>query len=138
MDSQMILLGRILGEVYRLQERSDKDDAQVFGLRNGMEYAIEQELLEIGFVSKSDTQAIEDALDELDKRHRQGSGAADYYSFESGLTSRGIGRSAILVVFEYLLRDSRFADVIHALAEGHAAIEIKGRVNRVERELEAD
>ncbi len=65
-----ILLGKILGEVYRIEKRFPNmacpaSQGQIYGLLNGFEDAIEQELEMTGSVPKEHVEIVANVLDEI-------------------------------------------------------------------------
>ena len=67
-----LLLGKVLGEIYRIQRRSESmpcpvDDSQVFGLVNGLETAIDNELESIGFITGEQVDAVADVLEPISR-----------------------------------------------------------------------
>ncbi|CAM4173673.1 hypothetical protein SAMN06265348_105419 [Pedobacter westerhofensis] len=65
-----ILLGKLLGEIYRLQKNTSEmafsaSFGQRYGLLNGFEDAIDHELEMIGFVSQDELNNVGKILDEV-------------------------------------------------------------------------
>lgn len=114
-DNNTILLGKLLAETYRLQRVAGiptANDATIYGLRNGIEQAIQQTLESIGRVStKKMTHAV-NVLNEHWEDQAKLAAFQGYYQIENQLESGGVDRADAIVIFKYLQAQGRFTDLI--------------------------
>ncbi len=133
MEDQQIklLLGKILGEIYRIENRSgDKiacpaREAHIYGLLNGFERSIEEELKGIGFISEAKLQAVEDILNEYFVDQEKLKAFKGYYDIERRLEGLGIGRGEAITILTYLYADGRFVKVIDKMDSPDSPVECK-------------
>ena len=112
-----ILLGKVLGEIYRIQKRIQSlpcpaDDGQVYGLVNGFETAIDHELEVTGFISDEQVNTVADVLDPIFVDPRKLEEFGGFYDIESELKSRGIDRGTAATILTYFNIKGKFTSVI--------------------------
>lgn len=115
MDKNTLLLGKLLGEVYRLQHEAGIPTAgehSIFGLRNGFESEINAQLERIGFISDAQLNAVEDVLNEYHQSSEKLAGLSGFYDIENELSDLGVGRGEAIRILTYLKADHRFTGVI--------------------------
>lgn len=121
-----ILLGKILGEIYRSQKASGvpmgKSDGHVYGLLNGFEEALNAEFVDIGFISKEQSNAVDEVLDEYFNGDKELSG---FYDIEHTLSANGVSRSDAIRIFKYLKADNRYGDLMEKMDSGHSPMECR-------------
>ena len=101
-----ILLGKVLGEIYRIQKRIQSlpcpvDDGQVYGLVNGFETAIDHELESVGFITGKQVDAVADVLDPIFLDPEKLEEFGGFYDIESELKSRGVDRGTAAIILTY-------------------------------------
>lgn len=116
MDETKLLLGKLLGEIYRLQNaggvRSGVGEAQIYGLLNGFENCIAHELEMIGFVSKEKFDAVGDVLDEYLSNEKKLEAFKGFYDIEPAFQSKGIDRSLAIRILTYYKANHQFIKLI--------------------------
>ena len=118
MDQQTkTLLGKLLGEIYRIEKRTQSmpcpvDDSRVFGLVNGFETAIDEELESIGFVTGDQVDAVADALEPYFLSPEKLAHFKGFYDIEDELESRGVDRATALAIITYFNMRGQFSSVI--------------------------
>jgi hypothetical protein len=110
-------LGKILGEIYRIQRDSDQmscgaSDSQIYALRNGFEHAAREELERVGYVSEADLKSVMDVLDPiwLDKTRLEKFNG--FYDIEDDLKEKGVDRYTAIRILRYLYSNHQFVELI--------------------------
>ena len=114
-DTNALLLGKLLAEVYRVQRKLEiptADDATIYGLRNGFETVVAEELERIGFVSKAQIKHVMDVLDPIWQDPTKLAAFKGFYDIESELESGGVDRTTAIAVLTYLNAHGQFTDFI--------------------------
>lgn len=124
------LLGKMLGEIYRVQTRSQNipcsaSEAHIFGLLNGFERALEDELERIGFISEEKLKAVEDILDDYFVSNEKLTALKGFYDIEPRLEECGIKRGEAIQILRYLYADDRFVQVIDKFNSNSSPVECK-------------
>lgn len=116
LDNNQILLGKILGEIYRLQKNQNvpcsAEDSRIYGLLNGIESVIEDELEGIGFVSKEQFNHTTKVLDGIWNDPDELRSFKGFYDIENDLQHGDVDRSTAMTVLTYLNADNSFTDLI--------------------------
>ena len=115
-QAKKILMGKILGEIYRLQRRINdmpckRGDQQIYGLLHGIEEAIEEEL-NTGWLSNEKLELVAKALDEFDLDPEKKKAFKGFYDIEYGLKAAGLSRGEIYKAVKYLKAGGQFIDLI--------------------------
>lgn len=123
-----LLLGKVLGEIYRIEKRIQSpmcpaDDGQVFGLVNGFETAIDQELESIGFITGEQVDAVADVLEPIFSNPEELERFNGFYDIESELESRGVDRATASVILTYFNMKGQFANVIAKMNSSGSPVE---------------
>jgi hypothetical protein len=114
-DTNALLLGKLLAEVYRVHRKLEiptADDATIYGLRNGFETVVAEELERIGFVSKAQVKHVMDVLDPIWQDPTKLAAFKGFYDIERELESGGVDRTTAIAVLTYLNAHGQFTDVI--------------------------
>jgi len=114
-DTNAVLLGKLLAEVYRVQRKLEipsVDEATIYGLRNGFETVIAEELERVGFISKAHVKHVMDVLDPIWQDPAKLAAFKGFYDIERELESGGVDRSTAIAVLTYLNAHGQFTDVI--------------------------
>ena len=129
MDETKLLLGKLLGELYRLQNASGVrcgiEEAQIYGLLNGFENCIEQEIEMIGFVSREKLEAVGNILNEYFIDEKKLESFKGFYEIERGLQSNGIDRSDAIRILTYLKANHQFTNVIAKMDSSNSPSECR-------------
>ena len=125
-----IVFGKLLGEIYRTQEmlqegssRTTKD--HIYGLLNGIEWAIDVELERVGFVGKEETDAVMDVLTPIFDDQMKLEEFKGYYDIESDLEKRDVSRDQAIVILTHLKASGKFVEVIEKMDSCHSPVECK-------------
>jgi hypothetical protein len=117
---QKQFLGKILGEIYRLQMHTNEmacgaTKQRIFGLLHGIEEAIDEELETIGWVSNVDIQRVTDALEKFYPEDEKIAKFKGFYDIESGLRSLGLSRGQISQVIKYFKAGECYLELIEKM-----------------------
>lgn len=129
MDSETqnrILLGKILGEIYRLQRRLEfpaADAATIYGLLHGFEHVINEELESVGFVSESQINAATGVLSKYFDDPEKCDKFNGFYDIESELSRVGVDRATAIRVLTYFKANDQFTTLIHKMNSSGSPIE---------------
>jgi len=126
-EKEKLLFGRMLGEMYRIQKKlgMQVSDARIYGLLNGVEEAIDEEIEKIGYVSNRDISAVCDVLDEYYQDWDKVSKLDGFYEVEDKLRNKGIGRSKAIRILKYLYASNRYNDLIDKFDSPKSPVEAK-------------
>ena len=94
-DAHMKMMARILGEIYRIQNAIEgmppsAPYSQVYGLLNGFEVCIDQELQQAEGISNEKLDAATEVLSEISDDKEKLEQFKGFYDIQSKLASRGI------------------------------------------------
>jgi hypothetical protein len=117
-DHNLLLLGRILGEILQLQRWAGGNAIaadRIHGLLNGFETAINEELdhFSRNGISEAQQNHVEDMLQAID----QGTASVDPQAIKTWLRTAGLDETIAAEVFQRCLLQSRFTDVINKIAD---------------------
>lgn len=125
-----LLLGKILGEIYRIQNRMEPNacpvkDSTVYGLLSGFESVIDEHLEGIGYISEEDIKNAADVLDVYFKDPEMLEKLEGYYTIEHELEKRGITRTKAIKIFTYFKANGQFTQEIEKMNSQHSPMECK-------------
>ncbi|MCL1886343.1 MAG: hypothetical protein FWG01_00150 [Betaproteobacteria bacterium] len=122
MSKEMILLGKILGEIYLLKNNGeDRFEQHIYGLLNGFEDAIQDELEFIGYISAKKVDVVMQILDECDRGERNFTG---YYDIRDDLKKAGVDRADFIKIAERFIKiDGRFLSLLDRLNSNNSPTE---------------
>lgn len=116
MDKQTLLLCRLLGEQYRTQKKLGlsvpASKGQIYGLINGFERAIKDELEGLGEITGEQIKAVADILDEYFMDDAKLASFKGFYDIERKLQQRGVDRGQAMQIIKYFHADGKFDRVI--------------------------
>lgn len=127
----IILVGKLLGEIYRIQNRSNGDipcqagEGHIYGLLHGFERAIEEELDQIGFISEEKLAIVEEILSEYFYDKEKLEKFKGFYDIENRLKENDIDRGEANRILKYLSADGRFVEVIEKMNSSNSPVECK-------------
>jgi hypothetical protein len=110
-----LMFGKLLGEIYRSQKRqgfSPVSDAVIFGLLNGFEHVIDEEIEKIGYITTEEFNAVGDILNEYFIDNEKLENLKGYYDIEPELERRGISRWKAIQILTLYKASRRFENVI--------------------------
>lgn len=134
---QLLALGKMLGETYRLQKRINPEmvqvsDSTIFGLLNGFEGVIQRELIVEDPITEEDISAMADVLDPYHiNPEREFTG---FYQIEHQLEQRGINRMKAIHILTYFNANGQYEEVIGRMDTAGSPSECR-RFNIPENEL---
>lgn len=120
-----LLFGKILGEIYRVQNRNGYcpvSEGRLYGLLNGIEWAIDEEISSISPVSKED---LKKASDVLDKYWRDLEKVTGYYSLEDDFDAAGLDRGKMIKILTYFKAERRYTNLIEKFDSSDSPVECK-------------
>jgi hypothetical protein len=117
MDQNKLIFAKILGELYRIQKRLPDNpcpvsDYVIYGLLNGVERIIEEELGDLSFVSQDEESIVINILNEYFTDQKKLDQFNGYYDIEHKLEEHGITRSKAIKILTLLQAEGRFTNVI--------------------------
>ena len=123
-----LLFGKILGEIYRIQNRNGYcgvGESVIYGLLNGFESVIDEEIERIGHITKSEIRTVIDILDEYHKDEEKFKELTGFYDIEDKLDENGITRWKAIQILTYLKANRQFVDVIAKFNSSNSPVECK-------------
>lgn len=110
------LLGKILGEVFRLQTAArvpcSASERTIYGLLNGFENVTDEVLESIGEVTNEQISAVMDALEPYDQDPAKLAGFRGFYDIENTLKHNGVDRGDAMRILTYLRANHQYTDII--------------------------
>jgi hypothetical protein len=129
MDDTKKLMGKILGEIYRIQVNSNipcsATQQQVYGLLHGFEEAIESELNSIGFVSNKEVDAVAKTIDPIWTNAQRLEAFTGFYNIEPELHSKGVDRPQAMKILRYFHADGGFEEIIKKMDSNESPSECR-------------
>lgn len=123
------LLGKILGEIYRIQKASDipcaASDSQVYGLLNGFEDSISEVLEEIGIISSEKVQIVMDILEPIWADPEKLSNFKGFYDIEPDLKNNSVSRIEAIQILKYLKANHQFEEIIAKMDTSNSPMECR-------------
>lgn len=126
MDSTAKLaFGKLLGELYRLHritgQPNPASDGRIFGLRNGIEDAVDAELSGANFLGNKTYQGVLLSLAKYEHSKKDPEAQVDYQDFQEELSRNHVGPSDALLVLKYLFAEGEHASTISELGSQHGS-----------------
>lgn len=123
-----ILFGKILGEIYVLQKMQDPEDCRVsdgvvFGLLNGFERVVDDQIKNVGFLSSEKFEAVEQYLDQFYRSDTEMTVASihGFYQIEHEIQS--VSRDELIAILKFFKADGKFLEAILAIENGDSPVE---------------
>lgn len=124
-----LMLGRILGEIYRVESAMGMDcragPARIYGLLKGFETAIDEELAEIGGVEAAKIKAVMDVLEPIWRDEERLAAFTGFYDIEDELEARRVSRGDAIKILSYLNANGQFREVIGKMNSQNSPVECK-------------
>lgn len=127
-----LLLGKILGETYRIQKRTkgmvcSASNQTIYGLVNGIESAVNDELrsLKEADLSQDNVDKVSAILDEIYIDPEEMAKVTGYYSIQNKLNDAGIDRGQALKIITYFNEGGMFEELIAKMNSSNSPIECK-------------
>ncbi len=127
MNSTEIMLGKVLGEIYRLQEVQgicEADPQRIYGLLNGFEDAISEELERVGFIAEEKVDFVCNLLDEISNTSNPAQ-FTGYYDIERQLKDSQISRSEAISIFRSLISGNQYTQEISKMDSDNSPSEVR-------------
>jgi len=130
MDTETkLFLGKILGEVYRMQKRAEVPvpvaDDTLYGLLNGFEFVIDEMLADLGHVTHEQLSAMEEVLDRYYKDPVALANLKGFYDIEDELKQRGISRGKAITLIKYFRAGEHFTAVLDKFDTSNSPGEVR-------------
>lgn len=124
-----VVFGKILGEIYRLQRAGGlpvpSDQGRIYGLLNGIEQAIDEELTSVGFISNAQISHAQAVLDRYFYDEDKLDAFQGFYDVEAELERGGVDRGDAIPILRYFLASGRYVDLIEKMNGKGSPIECK-------------
>lgn len=118
-DTNQLLLGKLLGEIYRLQRKTDTpcsaSDATIYGLLNGFEETTQDELERVGVVTKEQVKHAGDVLNAVWDDQEKMANFKGFYDIEHKLAAGGVDRIDAIKIITYFKANNSFQDLIEKM-----------------------
>ena len=129
MDSNKIMFGRLLGEIYRIQKRIDidmcaVDDSRIYGLIEGIEEAIDEELSN-NVITGEDLEIVANILNNYFDNGEKEESFTGYYQIEPELERKSISRHKASKIITYFKSQGRFVSLIEKMNSTASPTECK-------------
>ncbi len=122
-----ILLGKILGETYRIQKKLDicnVSDGEIYGLLNGFEIILDKKISDYQITTEQYDSAVK-VLNEIFYDKEKLKNFDGYYSIEQKMESVGIGRNEAITLFNYFNAIGSFKELIEKLDSRNSPNELR-------------
>jgi hypothetical protein len=115
-DDLKRFLGRLLGETYRVQRKlglpQSVNDATLYGLLNGMENVIDDELELMGWVTTEQAEHLLRVLDRVEQDPKRKAAFKGFYEIEKELAEGGVDRLAAITILRWAKAAGKFQELI--------------------------
>ncbi|MDL1982319.1 MAG: hypothetical protein LWX02_12835 [Deltaproteobacteria bacterium] len=126
-------LGFLLGQIYRVQKRINENDSDIcpvsgstiYGLLNGIEPVIDENLPTNMAVSEDDINAVADVLQPYFDDPEKLSEFTGYYQIEPELESRAVSRLKAIRILTYFKSGGSFTNVIEKMDSANSPSECR-------------
>jgi hypothetical protein len=115
-----LFFGKILGEIYRLQKNTEEMDCtatqgQIYGLLNGFEESIDEQIAMIGHITKEDVAKVSDILEKTWLDEAKVLYFKGYEDIEAELKEAGISKHKAYRILKYLHANKEYVDLIEMM-----------------------
>ena len=129
-DPNTMLLARILAEIYRIQNALDGmatggSPAQIYGLLNGFDAAIDDEIEVSEGISNEQLEAAAEVLDPIFSDPAKLRKFTGFYDVENELAKRGVSRVDAIKILTYWKAAHRFEELIAKMNSANSPVECK-------------
>jgi|GEM_PF-5608027 len=121
-----ICFGKLLGEVYRLQQHvgMDVEEGVIDNLLDGNEEVID-EILSTSLLTSAQISHVADVLTPFIDDSSKLESLDGYYQLKNKLDEGGVDDYTTMRVFQYFLRSSSFTEVIEKICTGYSPVGFK-------------
>lgn len=122
------LFGKILGEIYRIQKRngySPVSEGRIYGLLNGVEIAIDNEISSLEPVTNEEIDAAADILDKYWKDPADLDKVTGYYDLEDDFDAAGLNRGKMIRILTYFNSNNQYTDLISKFDSSNSPTECR-------------
>jgi hypothetical protein len=123
-----LLFGKLLGETYRIQNRngySPVSEGRIYGLLNGIETAIDDEISSLEPITKEELRSACDILDKHWKNPDVLVKVTGYYDLESEFDNAGLDRGKMIKILTYLNSNGQYSDLISKFDSSNSPTECR-------------
>lgn len=129
MEENKLLFGKLLGELYRIEKKvgmpCPATEAQIYGLVNGFENVIEEELESLGYISNEKLTTVINVLTPYWEDPQKLASFKGFYDIEHQLSQRGIDRGEAKRILKYLYANGQFIEVIEKMDSSDSPCECR-------------
>jgi len=114
-QSLKMFLGKVLGEVYKIQYDNDEskcsvDKAKIYGLLNGIEPVVNSIMNEIDIITQDDIKIVTNILEPIFRDINIYEKYGGFHIMLNELEKQGINKSKSLTIFTYLKSNCQFVN----------------------------
>lgn len=125
-----LLIGKILGEIYRLQQGAENTScpaspSHIYALLHGFEDAISDELEMIGEITSEQLEATADILDQIYSDPEKFEKFKGFYDIEGDLKKRDVSRHHAIKIIKYFKSNHQFIELIDKMDSGSSPAECR-------------
>ncbi|WP_281976056.1 hypothetical protein [Halobacillus litoralis] len=117
-QEQKLVLGKILGETYRLQKEQgicQETDATIFGLLNGFEETLNAQMTNLGIITVDEVEKVADYFSTYWKGEEKLDDLPSYKTVQMSMERHGIREHKFGQILKYLYACNRFTVEIEKL-----------------------
>lgn len=117
-DRIELLLGKILGEIYRMQRHvgmATEGPAVSYALCHGFEHVLADTFREIGGISKAQVGAVNSVLDEYFDDPEKLEAFRGFYEIEYKLERLGVCRGTAITILKYMKATGRYDPMLNKM-----------------------
>ncbi|MGC4378270.1 hypothetical protein WD019_15280 [Fictibacillus sp. Mic-4] len=122
------LFGKILGEIYRIQNRNGYcpvSEGRIYGLLNGIETAIDEEISDLDPITKEELRAAADILNKYWKDPADLKEVTGYYDLEDEFEAAGLDRGKMIKILTYFNSNRQFTELISKFDSSNSPTECR-------------
>ncbi|MFE5430263.1 hypothetical protein [Peribacillus simplex] len=123
-----LLFGKLLGEVYRIQNRngySPVSEGRIYGLLNGIETAIDDEISSLEPITNEELTLVYDILDKHWKNPDDLEKVTGYYDLESEFDAVGLHRGKMIKILTFINTSGQYGDLISKFDSSNSPTECR-------------
>lgn len=129
MEKSKLCFGKILGELYRIESNMGMacpaSEATIYGLLNGIESVIDEEINSVGSIPNEKFTAVADVLTPYWNDRQKLAEFKGYYDIEPQLKSKGVNRGEAITVLKYFKANGQFIELIDKMDSSDSPCECR-------------
>lgn len=120
--------GKLIGEVYRIQNRqgySPVSEGRIYGLLNGIETAIDDEINSLSPISNEELESVMNIFAPYWNDEEKLEEITGYYDLEDQFTAAGLSRGTMIKILTYFKANRQYDAIIDKFNSGNSPTECK-------------